>query len=129
MKASNMISPNGSLELCFDELNRVYRVPLLCIVNPTNLITQSSFMINKDENDKNENDNILSKNSVESHSINLKIRINPGDFNLIIPASSANLISELKQFILEQSLKQVIKKNENKMKINDNENENIMKII
>ena len=105
-----MISPNGSLELCFDELNRVYRVPLLCIVNPTNLITQSSCMINKNENDKNENDNILSKNSMESHSINLKIRINPGDFNLIIIASSANSISELKQFILEQSLKQVTKK-------------------
>ena len=79
-------------------------------------------MINKDENDKNENDNILSKNSVESHSINLKIRINPGDFNLIIPTSSANLISELKQFILEQSLKQVIKKNKK------NENKMIMKM-
>ena len=110
-----MTTPNGNLELCYDELNRAYRVPLFCILNPTNLITQSTSIINENDNKNgngnvNENENNLSTVIVESHPINLKIRINPGDFNLNIAASTANSIKELKHFILEQSAQQVPKK-------------------
>ena len=110
-----MTTPNGTLELCYDEINRAYRVPLFCILNPTNLITQSTSIINENDNKNgnvnvNENENSLSTVIVESHPINLKIRINPGDFNLNIAASTANSVKELKHFILEQSAQQVLKK-------------------
>ena len=37
-----MSSPTGSLELCYDELNRPYKTPVYCFVTPTNLLCPSS---------------------------------------------------------------------------------------
>ena len=118
-----MSTPNGTLELCFDELNQAYRIPKFCISNPTNLMPQINNNNNTNNNTSNNNDNnnIINNNNdnnnssisnfskieVEYHPINLKIRINPGDFNLNISASTADSIQDLKHFILEQSSQQV----------------------
>ena len=94
-----MASPNGSLEITVDELNRVYKTPIYCFATPVNMIsTISSNSIKKDLTNSNQN--------MESHTINLKIRINPGDFNINVTANTLNNILELKQLIVKLSKQQ-----------------------
>ena len=95
-----MATPNGSLEMTVDELNRVYKTPIYCFATPVNMITTiSTYPLKKELSNLTQN--------MESHTINLKIRINPGDFNINITANSANSILELKQLIVELSKHQV----------------------
>ena len=99
-QASNMATPNGSLEMTVDELNRVYKTPIYCFATPVNMITTiSTYPLKKELSNQTQN--------MESHTINLKIRINPGDFNINITANTANSILELKQLIVKLSKHQV----------------------
>ena len=101
-QASDMMTARGSLELCYDEFNRAYRTPLFCFTDPDNLI------------DMNSPPKILSqgldflKSCSQStfcpQPINIKLRINPGDFNLRILILTSDSISDLKHYIFEQSL-------------------------
>lgn len=105
-----MITPTGSLELSFDELSRPYKVPLFCFCTPTNLISPSTpYKMNEKEKEKDmEKEKDKSLSPVEFHPIHLKIRINPGDYNFNIVASTADTIEDLKHFILTQSLSQQV---------------------
>ena len=95
-----MATPNGSLEMTVDELNRVYKTPIYCFATPVNMITTiSTYPLKKELSNQTQN--------MESHTINLKIRINPGDFNINITANTANSILELKQLIVKLSKHQV----------------------
>jgi hypothetical protein len=99
-----MVTSAGSLELCYDELNRPYRTPLFCITTPENI---------SDPNcpPKTPLPGPLLKSCSQStfcaQPISLKIRINPGDFNLRVVLSTADSILDLKMFIQEQSLMKV----------------------
>ena len=94
---------HGSLELCHDELGRSYRTPIYCFVDPLNLIrpVTKSFVQRT----------LLSKksslSSFFSQHINLKVRINPGKFDIDIVAAKSDTILDLKHHILEQSSKEV----------------------
>ena len=99
-KASNMKTSNGSLELCYDELNRPYKTPLFCFTNPENILDpKNPVRVSSPAN--------ISKSHSQStfcvQPLNLKIRINPGDVNLKILLSTADTILDLKHAILEQS--------------------------
>ena len=95
-----MITASGSLELCYDELQRPYITPLFCMVNPTNILCpnkpQNSIVTSKIVKS-------VSQSTMIAQPINLKVRINPGDFNLNIAASTADSIQDLKHYILESS--------------------------
>lgn len=98
-----MASPTGSLEMTVDELNRVYKTPIYCFATPVNMISAiSSNSIKKEITNSNKN--------MESHTINLKIRINPGDFNINVTANTSNSILELKQLIVKLSKQQQVRK-------------------
>ena len=99
-QASNMITSNGSLELCYDELNRPYKTPLFCFTNPENILdpncpvrVSSLSMMSKS----------CSQSTFCVQPLNLRIRINPGDVNLRILLSTADTILDLKHSILEHS--------------------------
>ena len=95
-----MKTSNGSLELCYDELNRPYKTPLFCFTNPENILdpncpvrVSSLSMMSKS----------CSQSTFCVQPLNLRIRINPGDVNLRILLSTADTILDLKHSILEQS--------------------------
>lgn len=98
-----MMTARGSLELCYDEFNRAYRTPLFCFTNPDNLIDMNSppKIISKGLDFLKS----CSQSTFCPQPINLKLRINPGDFNLRILMSTSDSISDLKHFIYEQSVK------------------------
>ena len=102
-QASDMMTARGSLELCYDEFNRAYRTPLFCFSNPDNLIDMNSppKIISKGLDFLKS----CSQSTFCPQPINLKLRVNPGDFNLRILMSTSDSISDLKHFIYEQSVK------------------------
>ena len=48
LEASNILTPYGSLELCYDERGFQYKIPVFCITNPVELIDSSGQ--NSDKN-------------------------------------------------------------------------------
>lgn len=100
-----MKTSSGSLELCYDELNRPYKIPLFCFTNPENILDPKSPIV------KTTSPQNIFKSCSQStfcvQPLNLRIRINPGDVNLKILLSTADTISDLKHAILEQSSIQV----------------------
>ena len=94
---------HGSLELCHDELGRSYRTPIYCFVDPLNLIRP----VTKNSVQKTLLSKKSSLSSFFSQHISLKVRINPGKFDLNILAAKSDTILDLKHHILEQSSKQV----------------------
>ena len=105
-QASNTTTPNGSLELCYDELQRAYRTPLFCITNPINiLIPNKPSDLNSLNSNSTDNKMIrsLSQSTMIAQPITLKVRINPGDYNLSILASTTDSIQDFKHCVLETS--------------------------
>lgn len=108
-QASDISMPNGSLELCYDELGNEYKIPDYCYTTPLNISTKKSV-------DKAE---VLQKKTIVGTPLKLKIRVNPGDQNLgiscflvyfvivdivvVIDAETSHSIGELKTLILEAS--------------------------
>ena len=94
---------HGSLELCNDELGRSYRTPVYCFVDPLNIIRP----ITKNFAEKKLMRKKSSLSSFYNQHISLRIRINPGKFDLNILAATSDTILDLKHHILEQSYQQV----------------------
>ena len=94
---------HGSLELCHDEFGRSYRTPVYCFVDPLNVIrpTTKNLVHRKLVSKKS------SLSSFYNQHISLRIRINPGMFDLNIIAATSDTILDLKHLILEQSSQQV----------------------
>lgn len=96
LTASGINLPNGTLELCYDELGYEYKVPTFCFITPQNIVTT------KPNIDKLDN---VSKKTIIGKPLPLKVRVNPGDHNLQIDADTSNSISELKRLIYEASVR------------------------
>lgn len=94
---------HGSLELCHDEFGRSYKTPIYCFVDPLNVIrpTTKNLVHRKLVSKKS------SLSSFYNQHISLRIRINPGMFDLNIVAATSDTILDLKHLILEQSSQQV----------------------
>lgn len=95
-QASNISLPNGSLELCYDELGHEYKIPTYCFTTPEN-VSSSKTVLEKLEN--------VSKKTIVGKPLPLKIRVNPGDHNLQIDAETSNSIAELKRLVFEASVR------------------------
>jgi len=96
--ASNITTPNGSLDLCYDERGHEYKVPTYCYANPVEMV---NAMVQLDVVKK-----PTPSKPIISKPLHLKIRINPGDYNLQIDASTADSVLQLKKNILEQTVKE-----------------------
>jgi hypothetical protein len=64
--------PNGSLELCYDELGNEYKIPDYCYSTPSNISTKKVM----------EKVEMSQKKTIVGTPLKLKIRVNPGDHNL-----------------------------------------------
>lgn len=109
LEASNIITPNGSLELCYDERGHQYKVPLFCLTNPTDLVEGAASAASSNP------ERITTTPSAkpipttrtilaESIPMNIKVRVNPGDINMVIAATTTDSIYDLKKLIYNQSL-------------------------
>lgn len=95
LNASNISTPLGSLELCYDELGNEYRVPAYCYCTP-NDITDGVELSPR-------SDLPPSKRDAKGTPIKLKIRTSPGDSNFTIVADTSNSVYELKRLIAAES--------------------------
>lgn len=104
LEASNISTPNASLEICYDERGFEYKVPIFCYSKPIELSNANTLP----------EANLVSTNPkpntiITAAPLHLRVRVNPGDYNLQVDASTADSILALKRTILEQSQeKQVI---------------------
>lgn len=101
LEASNISTPNGTLDVCYDERGYMYKVPIYCLANPQELRPSSGA--GKKKRDKENSPRKESKPKEVGASIKLRIRINPGDYNLMVNATTTDSISELKQLIVKQA--------------------------
>eukprot|EP01038_Epipyxis_sp_PR26KG_P015924 gene15924-21604_t len=113
LEASNISTPGGTLEVSYDERGHQYKVPNYCIANPIELagvgpaLTDNNLPTATTVNDPKKltkgNSSTKAK-VVEAVPIQVKIRINPGDYNLLVQAETTYSILDLKHSIVEQSL-------------------------
>lgn len=124
--ASNITSPNGSLEVCYDERGFQYKVPQYCVSHPTELtsgtpsaensvsgssaagvlpsMTASATVIPANEGVYKAKAAAIATKSSNNSPINVRVRINPGDHNLTVKADSSNSIAELKALIAAEAV-------------------------
>lgn len=99
LEASNISTPSASLELCYDELGFEYKVPIFCYSNPIELTSTTNNLPEASLVQTNPKQSTV----VTAAPLHLRIRVNPGDYNLRVDASTADSILALKRTILEQS--------------------------
>lgn len=110
LEASNIVTTTGSLEVCYDERGAQYKVPLYCIANPLDLATSqdnvpTATSVTAVESSPSDNGRITTAPKiVNAVPLQLRVRINPGDINLMVNADSACNIAGLKKSIVQQSL-------------------------
>jgi len=96
LEASNIVTPQASLDLCYDERGYGYNVPSYCFSVPLDLVSapaQSGSTVKKDP---------LTKSNTGTQ-LKIKLRINPGDFNIVLDSMSSNSIADLKKQIYDYS--------------------------
>lgn len=101
LEASNIMSANGTLELCYDERGNRYKVPLYCYAHALELREAPSSSSNRKPGER----PLKKENSgpVPDKPITMKVRISPGDVSLNIKMPNVGVtISELKTEILVQ---------------------------
>jgi hypothetical protein len=117
IQASNISSPAGTLEVCYDERGHQYKTPIYCMANPVELIDNENPSSNGAPNNGTQAaasslsafKNLAGMNrqnktaDVDNSPITLKIRINPGDVNLIVNAAKSDTIFDLKRHIVHKA--------------------------
>jgi hypothetical protein len=88
--------PQGTLEVCYDERGHEYKIPPYCFTTPANVTTARPSGIDKLD---------LPKKTIIGKPLMVKVRINPGDHNLVIECDTSNSLGELKRMIYEASVK------------------------
>jgi hypothetical protein len=97
------MTPNGNLQLCYDERGASYSVPPYAYSDPSELITGSSSSntsnstLTKEKSAKGMSSS--TPTSARGTPIKIKVRINPGDYNIILDVVSGTTIQDLKKII------------------------------
>jgi hypothetical protein len=99
LSASGITAPNGTLELCYDETGREYKIPSYCYT--TELLLPPTTQVRPKDSTTEIASIPKSHNEIDLH---LKVRVNPGDHNMIVDIYSRDTIGILKQRILEKSM-------------------------
>lgn len=115
LEASNIKTPSGSLDICYDERGQQYNVPAFLFSDPIELLESSSG-----EGHNTDESNILNEGSSNfdtinspfeeglkkirsGNPINVKVRINPGDYSISLECYSNDSILNLKRVIFEHT--------------------------
>lgn len=99
LEASLITTPNGSLEVCYDERGVQYKVPVYCYANPVEL-TNEPLPTSSSSNGSSSG---LPSEQVRGAPVKLRVRINPGDINVIIDANTGHTVSDLKHLVVEHA--------------------------
>jgi len=139
LEASMITTPNGSLDLCYDERGHQYKVPMYCFADPVELLadggsssssggssSSSSSSSGGSANGGNKNGggggggsggwkgSFLGSGSATAAAaaaapaapvvdIKCRVRINPGDYTLLLDAKSNDTIRDFKTLVKEQA--------------------------
>lgn len=93
LTASNIKTPRGTLELCYDEWGFAYHIPNYCLSDPVAFGGSLPKAISAP----------VSRSELGSP-ISLEVRVYPSDKKLLIKCHSNTFISELKELIEQQSI-------------------------
>eukprot|EP01039_Chlorochromonas_danica_P000428 gene428-462_t len=105
LEASNIATPNGTLEVCYDERGFQYKIPIYCYCDPVELSNEPARVT---ETEKSGSNSSLKAQSVQGLPIKLRVRINPGDINVTVEANTGHTVSELKHIITQQIRSELI---------------------
>lgn len=105
LEASNIITPNGSIDTCYDERGHQYKTPLYCFANPIEL-TDERAMANMNK----QSSSSKTVKVIEAAPLSVKVRVNPGDFNMLIGASTTNTVAEFKKIVQDKSIERQAEK-------------------
>mmetsp|Transcript_95 Transcript_95/g.139 ORF Transcript_95/g.139 Transcript_95/m.139 type:complete len:247 (+) Transcript_95:163-903(+) len=103
LEASEITTPNGLLEVLYDNRGYQYKVPIYCIANPVELVQSNA---SAELAYKNISPNGSTKMGIivdNTPPITIRIRINPGDLNMKVQASPNCTINDLKSIISNNS--------------------------
>jgi len=93
LTASNIKTPRGTLELCYDEWGFAYHIPNYCLSDPIAFGGSQPKSISAP----------VSRSELGSQ-VSLEVRVYPSDKKLLIKCHSNTFISELKELIQQQSI-------------------------
>lgn len=99
LEASNIVTPNANLELCYDERGYAYNVPMYCYAVPSDLTTGT--VSNSEKTTLSKKDSI--PKSSTGTQLKVKCRINPGDYNIVLDTMTSHTIADLKKQIYNYS--------------------------
>lgn len=103
LEASNLATPNGTLEVVYDERGSQYKVPQYCYANPLELTNQPMPATINDVVTESSRSTENTAVFVDGPTMKLRVRINPGDHNLTIMAPLNGTILNLKQMISKEA--------------------------
>lgn len=101
-QASNLTTPNGSLEVVYDERGYQYKVPQYCYANPLELTNEPVKAVNAEPISESVK-NAENVQSVGGPTMKVRVRINPGDHNLTVSAELNGTILNLKQLLVKEA--------------------------
>lgn len=96
------MTPNASLDTCYDERGHQYKVPVFLFSNPIEIVGNPlGDAAKKAETEKRVTAAIAAGSGAP---INVRVRINPGDHNLTIAAKTSDTILEFKKRVFEKTI-------------------------
>lgn len=113
LEAANLMTPNGTLELVYDERGHQYKIPMYCYAKPQELNEALPGSSTNTSSVNAQNPSISSKNSNQNANVpppapapggtplKLRMRINPGDYTVNITIDSHCTILHLKYYMVE----------------------------
>jgi hypothetical protein len=109
VEASAILTPNGTLDTCYDETGYLYKVPMFLYANPIELVEGNKpVSISPPLGDDGRDETVASGSKKEKEhtgtAVKLKVRINPGDLNMSVTVYTDDTVAHLKRAIQQQSL-------------------------
>lgn len=110
LEAGGITTPNGSLELCYDEQGHQYKTPIYCYCNPVAAgasppSSDVRVLGSSPPSKPTTKSNTKTKPAAVTQPMKIKIRINPGDFNLqVTDVLTSDSVLNLKRVVRRQSV-------------------------
>lgn len=117
--ASNIITPTGSMSLCYDERGHQYKVPIYCYANPIELSEEELKPKPAAGSNK-------AGKFIEEKPLNVKIRINPGDINMLVEASTITTVQGLKALVCKKSIERTAENPEQSFPVCEESRQRVM---
>ena len=93
LEAGGLVSPRGSLSVCYDELGTEYRLPNYCFSNPSNLQEEAQMREMMAANRK----KAIHASGDDAPTVTLRMQVAPGERKFPISISSSATIDDVKE--------------------------------